>query len=150
MRKKDVGLGIFFVLFGAWVYAIAAQLRSGPDFWPKIVAVCISVMGVAIMLNGIFHITESNKRQNTEPKETGVEIQNNIRVVLLVAILIVFFYLFQLIGYMISTFLLFCGTSFVLGYRNWKVLIPTAVCLSVGLYMFFVNLLGVRFPGTIF
>ena len=57
---------------------------------------------------------------------------------------------FQYIGYTIPTFLMIAGTAFTLGYRNWKVMIPTALAVSICLYLAFTQLFNVRFPGIFF
>ena len=42
------------------------------------------------------------------------------------------------------------ATSVTLGYRNWKVLIPTDLLISIGLYLAFTQLFHVRFMGLFF
>jgi hypothetical protein len=42
------------------------------------------------------------------------------------------------------------ATSLTLGYRNFKVLLPTALLVSIGLYLSFTQLFHVRFMGIFF
>ena len=64
--------------------------------------------------------------------------------------LAIYYFAFQTISYTISTFLLMVATSVTLGYRNWKVLIPTTALVSIGLYLAFSQLFNVRFMGMFF
>ncbi len=41
-------------------------------------------------------------------------------------------------------------TSVTLGYRKWKVLIPAAVFVSIGLYLAFTQVFNIRFMGMFF
>lgn len=42
------------------------------------------------------------------------------------------------------------ATSVTLGYKKWKILLPTAVLVSIGLYVAFTQVFNVRFPGVFF
>ncbi|MCI5625496.1 MAG: tripartite tricarboxylate transporter TctB family protein [Clostridiales bacterium] len=57
---------------------------------------------------------------------------------------------FQYIGYTIPTFLLIMATSVTLGYKKWKVLVPAAVLVSIGLYLAFTQVFNIRFMGMFF
>ncbi|MCI9529840.1 MAG: tripartite tricarboxylate transporter TctB family protein, partial [Angelakisella sp.] len=72
------------------------------------------------------------------------------KVLIVLGILIAYYFAFQYIGYTIPTFLMIAGTAFTLGYRNWKVMIPTALAVSICLYLAFTQLFNVRFPGVFF
>ena len=71
-------------------------------------------------------------------------------VALIVVYLFAYYFLFQYVGYVIPTFLMMLATSVTLGYRNWKVLIPTDLLISIGLYLAFTQLFHVRFMGLFF
>ena len=66
------------------------------------------------------------------------------------AYLFIYYFAFQYIGYTIPTFLLIMATSVTLGYRKWKVLIPAAVFVSIGLYLAFTQVFNIRFMGMFF
>lgn len=141
-----MGVGVFSVIFGAWMFFMATKLKSGPAFWPKIVASGIMILGVIIFATALIKLKtegEPQEKKAKNPPQYG-------KVLIVIGILIAYYFAFQYIGYTIPTFLMIAGTAFTLGYRNWKVMIPTALLVSIGLYLAFTQLFNVRFPGVFF
>lgn len=149
MGKKDVGLGVVSLAFGIWMFVMAAQMKSGPAFWPKIVAAGIVVLGGIILAMGIMQISKEKKTGGQAAGKEKAKAQYG-KVLAVIGVLAIYFFAFQAIGYTIPTFFMICATSFVLGYRNWKVMLPTALIVSVGLYLSFTKLFGINFPGVFF
>ena len=145
MHKKDIGLGVVSVAFGAWMFFAATKLKSGAAFWPKLVAAGIILLGVIITVTAI----KSVRSKKTAP-EKKTSLAQYLNVLEVVALLFAYYFGFQIIGYTIPTFLLIAGTALILGYRNWKALIPTAAIVSVCLYLAFTYLFGINFPGVFF
>ena len=146
MHKKDMGVGAVSVLFGAWMFFMATKLKSGPAFWPKIVAAGIEILGVIIFVTAFVKL-----RTEGEPQEKKAKAPPQYgKVLIVLGILIAYYFAFQYIGYTIPTFLMIAGTAFTLVYRNWKVMIPTALAVSICLYLAFTQLFNVRFPGVFF
>lgn len=146
MQKKDMGVGVFSIAFGAWMFFMATKLKSGPAFWPKIVASGIMILGAIIFITALIQLKKEGKAQEKKaktPPQYG-------KVLIVIGILIAYYFAFQYIGYTIPTFLMIVGTSVTLGYRNWKVMIPTALLVSICLYLAFTQLFNVRFPGVFF
>lgn len=149
MHKKDLGVGAVSVAFGAWIYYMTTTMKAKAAFWPKIVAGGIIILGVIIIANALLDMrkVKSNPPQTSKkPKEKP----NYPRVLAIIVMLVIYYFLFTRFSYIIATILLMIGTSAILGYRNWKVLIPTAVITSVLLYVAFSQLFNVHFPGVFF
>lgn len=149
MGKKDVCLGAVSLAFGIWMFVMAAQMKSGPAFWPKIVAAGIIILGGIILVMGIIQVSKEKKSGGQAAKKEKAKPQYG-KVLAVIGVLAIYFFAFQTIGYTIPTFLMICATSFILGYRNWKVMIPTSLIVSVGLYLAFTKLFGINFPGVFF
>lgn len=150
MEKKDIGLGAIAIAFGAWMFFAASQMKSGPDFWPKIVAAGIIILGAVILAGGLLQMKKQGAWTEAEREKRAKDKAQYLKVLAVVAVLIAYYFAFQYIGYTIPTFLLITATAVILGYRNWKVMIPTALIVSVALYLAFTNLFGIRFPGMFF
>ena len=148
MPKKDIILGSVSIGFGAWIFYIANGLKKKAAFWPKIVAAGIIILGIIILVMGILNLRKQNNTQQS--KKITKEQANYLRVAAIVGLMIVFYFVFKYVSYILAALILMIGTSVVLGYRNWKVLIPTAVIISVGLYAAFSQLFNVHFPGAFF
>lgn len=146
MQKKDIGLGAVSIAFGAWVWYMASALKKGADFWPKIVAGAIILLGLIILIMAVLEVRRGPSAGAKKAKATPQYLQ----VAEVAAVLLGYYAAFQYVGYTIPTFLLIFLTALILGYRNWKVMIPTALIASVGLYLIFTRLFGIRFPGVFF
>ncbi len=145
MRKKNMIVGISSVAFGIWMYYIAAQLRSGPDFWPKIVASGIIILG-AIILSSEF----TEKKSTDNSKDSKGDIKEYLNVIAVVVLLLLYYVSMQIVGYTIPTFLLITCTTYILGYRNLKVTCIVAFVITLTLYLSFTHLFGINFPGVFF
>ena len=156
MPKKDIVLGVISTGFGAWVYYIASSLKKKAAFWPKIVAWGIIILGLIILIQGIMNLVKSKKAGGVQPEEkkqktdAAQEKGKYLKVTAIIGLLIVFYFVFQYVSYILATIILMIGTSVILGYRNWKVLIPTAVITAVLLYAAFSQVFHVHFPGAFY
>ena len=151
MEKKDTGLGVVSLGFGAWVFFMSTTLKGEAAFWPKLVAIAIMIVGAVILGTGVVGLMRERAASGTAQVAKKPHAKPHyIKVAAVVALMIVYLIAFQLIGYTIPTFLLISGTALILGYRNWKILIPTALVVSVGLYLIFSKLFGINFPGVFY
>jgi len=147
MQSKDMGLGAVAIVFGTWMLYVAGQLKAGAAFWPKIVASGIIVLGIIIFIYGGLAYKKARSQSNHKKEKAKPQYINVISVTIL---LMIYYFSFQYFSYIISTFFLISMTSMILGYRNWKVMIPTSLIVSVFLYFVFVKLFGINFPGVFF
>lgn len=150
MNKKEIGLGVAATGFGVWMYWMSTQLKAKAAFWPKLVAWGIIIIGVLILLNEILTARKEAGKPTEKKKDKPKAKPRYDRVLIILGMLIVWYFAFTMFSYTISTTLLMIGISYVLGYRNWKVMIPTAVITSLTLYLAFSQLFNVRFPGVFF
>lgn len=151
MQKKDMGLGIISVAFGAWMFYTANRFESGPAFWPKIVAVGIIILGVIIFLTALVQTRRTVGAPVAEATEKSPKAKPQyLKVLAVIIVLAVYYFGFQYFSYTISTFLLIAITAFILGYRNWKIMIPTSVIVSIVLYIAFTRLFGIHFPAAFY
>ena len=150
MSKKEIGLGAVSVGFGAWMYWAATQLKAKAAFWPKLVAWGIIIIGVLMLVGEVLHSVKAKRSPEKEKKTKEKTKPRYDRVAIIMAMLVAWYFGFTRFSYMISTTLLMLGINYVLGYKKWKVMIPTAVITSLTLYLAFTQLFNVRFPGVFF
>lgn len=155
MKKSDFTLGGLSVVLGGWILYMTTTMKAKAAFWPKIVAYGIILMGAIIVIQALLAFTKQRKKEKaagqakeaTQAPKAGANIG---RVVMIIALLAAYYFGFQYFSYVVSTIVLIAGTSVILGYRNWKVLLPTAVIISITLYLAFSNLFHIHFPGIFF
>ena len=147
-HKKDFGVGVASLAFGAWIYYMSGSLKAKSAFWPKLIAGAIVLLGVVIV---VFSILELMKDKKTGAKDKSAKAKPDyLRVALITALLFAYYFGFQYFSYTISTFLLILSTSVILGYKNWKVLLPSSLLVSIGLYIAFSQFLGTHFTAMFF
>ena len=147
-HKKDLGVGVASLAFGAWIYYMSGSLKAKSAFWPKLIAGAIVLLGVVIV---VFSILELMKDKKTGAKDKPAKAKPDyLRVALITALLFAYYFGFQYFSYTISTFLLILSTSVILGYKNWKVLLPSSLLVSIGLYIAFSQFLGTHFTAMFF
>lgn len=147
-HKKDLGVGVASLAFGAWIYYMSGSLKAKSAFWPKLIAGAIVLLGVVIV---VFSILELMKDKKTGAKDKPAKAKPDyLRVALISALLFAYYFGFQYFSYTISTFLLILCTSVILGYKKWKVLVPSSLLVSIGLYVAFSQFLGTHFTAMFF
>ncbi len=135
-----------FVLFGTFQISGREGLSpSGPRFFPLVVAVGLLVFGTLFLIS----TTLRQDRYLGEKAAAEGAATNWPTTGLVAAILVVYAFLLDPLGYIVATALLFPAAAYVLGSRGRrKVLRNLAIGVVLGVVVFFsfTELLGVRLP----
>lgn len=153
--KKDIGLGVVSIGFGTWIILYtAAEIKKKSQFWPTVIGWGIVILGALILAMGIFNLIKEKKASagKTAAKKTDAkeDMRKYLKVAAVMGLLVVFYFVFQYVSYVLATVILIVGTSVLLGYRNWKILIPVAVVMAVALYLVFWKVFNVHFPAPFY
>lgn len=149
MKKKDSALGIFCVLLGIIVYAGSQSLAEGAALFPRIIAILIAVLGALILIDALRKgkaVAAESESQNAK-KDQEQAAPDYKRVAVILGLLFAYCAALQWVGYIIPTILFILACSFTLNYRNIKIIMIAAACVSIGLYFMFSIGFNVRFPG---
>lgn len=146
MEKKDLGLGIGAVVLGMATLVYFLGLPGNAGYYPKLISIAIIILGLVIALNAV----RALKTVSAKEEKPGGKTIAYPAVMLIIAYLAVYYFAFHKFSYTISTFLLVMATSVTLGYRKWKILVPVAALMSVGLYLAFTQVFHVRFMAMFF
>lgn len=146
MSKKEFGLGIGAMVLGVATMVYFLSIPPKSAFYPRIISAAIIVLGLVIT----FKAVRAAGTGPVKPEQPGAKKISYGSVALITAYLVIWYVAFQYIGYTIPTFLMIVAASATLGYRRWKILIPTALLVSIGLYVAFSQIFNVRFPGVFF
>jgi len=135
-----------FVLFGTFQISGREGLSpSGPRFFPLVVAVGLLVFGTLFLIS-----TTLRQDRYLGEKAAAEEAATDWPTTgLVAAILVVYAFLLDPLGYIVATALLFPAAAYVLGSRGRsKVLrnLTIGVVLGVVVFFSFTELLGVRLP----
>ena len=150
-RAWKIAGGAFAVLFAVWAYeswqlSFQDALGPGPGFFPF----CLSIIGVALGIALIFqnaHASEPVSAADGALLPAGDAMR---KVILVLVGLIAVTALLDVVGYRmaVGTFCIFL--LYILGARNWWVIIAFALVASFGIDELFSDLLKVPLPGGLF
>lgn len=104
-------------------------IAASPLFFPRLMAAVLGLLGAILFVRG--HTRERNLRDGEGFVVDGGE---TLRVAGAAAILIAYLALLETIGYLLLTPLALVALCVFLGYRNWRVLLPTAAVFTVLVY----------------
>ncbi len=135
-----IGGGILCVLgvgaaFGSIALRIGSPTEPQPGFFPLVGSLLLLVFSAVIVLQGCL---------GAERKRTPGG--NVWRPLPLAAVLIVVAPAMDLLGYVVSTFIISTFVLTIMGVKSWRVTVITGLCLSVGTYLLFDKLLGIELP----
>ena len=125
-----------------------------PDFWPKIIAVGLAIMGLVLIAQGAIRLVRERAETIEKAVEEAASIADRrsvfIRTVGIMFGLLVYYKLIEPLGIVVSSVLAIMVFALIYDERRLKILIPTAVLLPIGLYYFFVKVANIPMPLGLF
>ncbi len=125
------------------------QAALAPDFWINIIVWGLLALGVFILVQGY----RTRKRDDDEAPEADDQLPFPRNVVSVLSV-IVFLFIYQQsidsLGIVATSMVVILLMTTLSGYRNWKVIIPVAALLPLGLYYFFLKVAHIPMPLGIF
>ncbi|WP_017729543.1 tripartite tricarboxylate transporter TctB family protein [Halalkalibacterium ligniniphilum] len=143
-QKLALVLMAIAVLFLILSYQLPeyAYVPVDSDMMPKSLGFLLLILSVIFYFSQDIDTEEQKKRRSIPKKE----------VFMLLGVLgqvLVYIFLLEMIGFVITTFLFIICCSVTLGYRNWIATILTAFLFSISVYYLFNYLLSIRLPSGI-
>ena len=130
-------------------------LALSPDFWIKIIVWTTLALGVNILIRGIRKSRLEMTPDEVAAVEEDLEHRHPMNRAILSAVtaiagLFVYFFLIKWIGMVAASILAMIGFTLLCGERRYKIALPLAVLLPVGLYYFFLKVASIPMPLGIF
>ena len=160
--RKDLCSGIFFMVFAIFLYVESYAIKMskadalGPQFFPRMVAVAITILAVVLILKSVAAIRAEKAEAKEPAAEKAGKLSWNTPLILTMALLCGYFLLVEEVGFIVlTTIYLFCQIFLLLpkgSVRNIKRLVIVAVVsptVSVGVYMLFYKVFSIFLPAGI-
>lgn len=112
------------------------------DLVPKLLGYALLILSIIFFFSKDTD-TEEQKAKRAIPKDDLFMLLG------IFAMILVYITVLEVIGYVILTALFIIASSRFLGYKNWKVLLPTAILFAVISYSVFNYGLAIRLPAGI-
>jgi len=141
-NKQDFYAGVMFVVvgvaaaIGATQYSMGTAARMGPGYFPFWLGVCLAVLGAVVTVSATTAKAQIQSLEKFDFKIATIIIGS----VALAGTLL------NYLGIYLTTFLLVVGCSTASHVFNWKVAVITGICLSIFVWLAFVEGLGLIFP----
>jgi hypothetical protein len=151
LRNLDVISGIVLFLFGLGIflkslrYPLGSLRAPGAGLFPLIASTILMIVSGFIVGHSAL---KKNVEEAKSPFFQGKEAPK--RILLGFSLLLMFRYLFPIIGFAPSAFCFISFLSKFLGHYNWKVSLLISTCSSLGSYFLFQVFLKIQMPLGIF
>jgi putative tricarboxylic transport membrane protein len=149
MYKKDLISGVFFFLIalGICLESIRIDLgnlkKPGTSFFPFLGGIVLLLLSLGL----VFKFYLSKRELSEDQDDKTIRWRNVILVALLI---LVYTYVLDYLGYLISTFILMAFLFRSVEYQPWWIVFVGAVCSSGFSYLLFQVWLKVELPRGIF
>lgn len=130
---------IAFLIFGIWVRISAMSFQRRDAIFPIMVAYVTIVIAILELIS---------EMRKTEHKDRFKNVNFGCLGACIVAMFL-YIFLLKKIGFFIDTTLLCAFTMWALGYRRWKMLVPSAILISALVFGAFYGLMRVPLPTII-
>lgn len=159
--KKNIVTWILLIGMIVLYFCIPSQIAENmvaksaisPRFFPtfSVVAVMIAC-ALVLIFDAVERVRNRGKVEVAQApaEDESKEELSYIRVVQVAVLLLAWYIFMPMIGFIISTIVVMCIMSFLLGCRNRIVLIAFPVIFTLVLYFCFVELLHVSLPEVLF
>lgn len=151
MTKWNVGLAIVLIALSILIFVSTAPYHRahgndpGPAFWPRTMAVALSVLSVLMVIEGI---VKERKEKSADP--IGLASPEMRRIYWMILIFAVFAVVLYYGGFIIASLLFIPAVMRLLGEKKWLKCILVSVIVSGTIYFFFSVLLRVTLPQPFF
>ena len=154
-----LGLLIFFVLIPAGVDRPGSVEHAAlaPDFWPRIIAGIIMLMGLFLAIRPA--AKEEDEERGDGGGEEGVEAAAEAAggwthrlpgLAVALGTLFAFYFLIPYLGMVAPGIAVILGLMVYAGERRWPLGVAVALCVPILLYVFFVHVASVPIPLGVF
>ncbi|MGI8315949.1 tripartite tricarboxylate transporter TctB family protein [Halobacillus mangrovi] len=148
IKTMNQKISVFLILFGAGYLYLTYNLKEYPyvpidsDFIPRALGFILIGLAVFLFFDKSSETDEEKKKRSVPKKE--------ILVLLAVGgMIFAYIFLFEILGFLLTTalFVFFC--SWFLGYKNWVSNVLVSIIFPSALYYLFNYLLQIRLPQGI-
>ncbi|WP_091773835.1 tripartite tricarboxylate transporter TctB family protein [Piscibacillus halophilus] len=159
----EIIMGLLLILLSLLIYTHSDDLPSMNESqldagsFPQIIAILLGILSLLLVLTKTIKLIKERQAQDESPKSIKKALidlyQEHKLVLLILSVLFIYIVLVQVIGFIISSIAFMIVTALIIGPKTKKDIIlisSIAVILTVGLYMFFQEILKVRFPTGLF
>ncbi len=115
--------------------------QMSPSFFPTVAAVFLIILGIAMIYQSFL---QSGAQKSVDITRNAV-----LRVILAAALLVAYTYLFQHIGFVVTSALFFVIFAYIFGSRSYLKIVISMILIPVAVWLFFEMLFKIPLPHGI-
>ena len=148
MKKADIGVGIGLIILSAWIFWYASAYSKatiyyyGPNFFPQILSIAMSVCAIILILKA--------SRGRTLPQTERIHLRGFARMLIAIAICIGYLFLMQVIGFAMSTGVFLFVLMMFIGQKGLLKRVTSSVVVSLIVWAIFRYFLIIPLPTGMF
>ncbi|NJP36248.1 tripartite tricarboxylate transporter TctB family protein [Alkalicoccus luteus] len=142
--------GLIFMQGDEFAHLNESQL--GPGTFPQLIAVLLAVLSLVLLIRKIIDMKRAAGTGASAGEQFRAFIHEYKLVIIMFAMLTVYIVLIDVIGFVVMTLLFVIAAGLLIGPKKRKnivILVCVSVVLTFSTYLFFQNVLYVRFPSGI-
>ena len=149
---QDVVLALFFFCMSGIFYAGAHSFPKNIAQFPRLFSLIMAALTIPVLVKGIIKSKKLAAALKHNPNTYNEISWKEAKYPIIVCIVLLAYILGILyIGFFVSSAVFMVAFMFVLGYKNWPVVIGTTVALLGTIYFVFVRFLAMNLPrGMLF
>jgi hypothetical protein len=109
----------------------------------------MAILGLAMIIVGLIYVLK-NYRKSTLAKKMPAEKAMRGRMLGMILVFIIYVFLMDLFGYMVSSFLFLLAEFRLAGVTSWRTILIVTVVVLASFYLIFVQYCNMPFPRGIF
>ena len=148
MKKADIGVGSGLIIFSAWIFWYANEYRNatiyyyGPNFFPQILAIAMTICGILLILNAL--------RGSSLKQSESINLKGFVRMLISIAICIAYLFLMQVIGFAMATSVFLFVLMMLIGHQGYVKRISSSIVVSLIVWAIFRYFLIIPLPTGMF
>lgn len=164
MKKADIGIGVFLLILSCFLFYVTFDFYrpptqiAGPALWPRILLICLALLSLGLIRQGILAGRGQRKAAGRAKASQGLfqgikaylANPGERRVLLAVAAVLLFNFLFKPLGFILSVPLFFLSLTYILepskSPRDLFLRLLQGLAVTAVVYLVFFRLLSVRLP----
>lgn len=102
MKREDIGIGVGLIILSIWLFWYVGRYKPveiyiyGPDFFPRILAVMMAILGLSLIINALLG--------NSLKMGDRIDPKGFIRMLISIAICVSYIFLMKILGFAAATF----------------------------------------------
>jgi putative tricarboxylic transport membrane protein len=144
VKKEDIGTGIGLLILSTWLFWYVGRYQTkeiygyGPEFFPRLLAVLMSILGLALIINAL--------RGKSLKMGERIDPQGFLRMLLSIAICLGYIFLMNLLGFATATFVFLFALMTFLKQKGIFIRIFSSLVTSVSVWAIFRYFLVIPLP----